>query len=549
MNVGLWQRLRNYSLPDLARAFVRLPGRVVELLKIPAPDAAQLVDRIATMERDIILPIKAAGIAMLLYSFYFKLSWIGQRGLGTLEITVQAMQFFLWCYIAFNALVAGLLLGMRRVPLPLVQWAVFAMSLVDGIFLSALVVVTGGYDSILYWLFLGLIVRGAVSVPRATSQILLNLTLTVCYVMAGAINISISKSLEQEREATAAWQRLPNYAHGSNAPPTRRHLKGSADHAATVAAEGTNLATSVEPRTNRFTRPTDNRDEQSKEALQFSTPLDNPTQTLTLRLALLLLMTVCCYGVQVLLERQRRAVEEEREFAMREGQLRSAGRVAAEFTHQIKNPLAIINNAAFSLQRALKQGKAISAEQIRIIQEEVEHSDRIITQIMGYAQLSEGHVEKLNLVEELDHAIGQVFPPAAGYPVRIHADYHSPEFPPMFMQRRHLLDSFVNLLQNAREALGEKGGNIFISARCHADSSIEVTIRDDGPGIPPDKQERIFEAYYTTKAKGTGLGLATLKHNVELYGGTVRVESALGKGARFVLVFPAKALIKLAKQI
>jgi signal transduction histidine kinase len=549
MNVGLWQRLRNYSLPDLARAFVRLPGRAVELLKIPAPDAAQLVDRIATMERDLILPIKAAGIAMLLYSFYFKLSWIGQRGLGTLEITVQAMQFFLWCYIAFNALVAGLLLAMRRVPLPLVQWAVFAMSLVDGIFLSALVVVTGGYDSILYWLFLGLIVRGAVSVPRATSQILLNLTLTVCYVMAGAINISISKSLEQEREATAAWQRLPNYAHGSNVPPTRRHLNVSADHAATVAPEGTNLALSAEPRTNRFTRPTDNRDEQSKEALQFSTPLDNPTQTLTLRLALLLLMTVCCYGVQVLLERQRRAVEEEREFAMREGQLRSAGRVAAEFTHQIKNPLAIINNAAFSLQRALKQGKAISAEQIRIIQEEVEHSDRIITQIMGYAQLSEGHVEKLNLVEELDHAIGQVFPPAAGYPVRIHADYHSPEFPPMFMQRRHLLDSFVNLLQNAREALGEKGGNIFISARCHADSSIEVTIRDDGPGIPPDKLERIFEAYYTTKAKGTGLGLATLKHNVELYGGTVRVESALGKGARFVLVFPAKALIKLAKQI
>ena len=166
MNVGLWQRLRNYSLPDLAQALVRLPGRAVELLKIPAPDAAHLVDRIATMERDLILPIKAAGIAMLLYSFYFKLSWIGQRGLGTLEITVQAMQFFLWCYIAFNALVAGLLLAMRRVPLPLVQWAVFAMSLVDGIFLSALVVVTGGYDSILYWLFLGLIVRGTLTAPR-----------------------------------------------------------------------------------------------------------------------------------------------------------------------------------------------------------------------------------------------------------------------------------------------------------------------------------------------------------------------------------------------
>jgi signal transduction histidine kinase len=232
---------------------------------------------------------------------------------------------------------------------------------------------------------------------------------------------------------------------------------------------------------------------------------------------------------------------------MREGQLRSAGRVAAEFTHQMKNPLAIINNTAFSLQRALKQGKPVSAEQIQIIQEEVEHSDRIITQIMGYAQLSEGHVEKLNVIEELDKAIAQVFPPAAGYPVRIRRDYAG-EFPPLFMQRRHLADTFANLLQNAREALGDAGGNLTVSAVCHSDYSVEIAIRDDGPGIPADKQEKVFEAYYTTREKGTGLGLATVKHNVELYGGSVRVESALGKGAQFVLVFPSRALIKLARQ-
>ena len=221
--------------------------------------------------------------------------------------------------------------------------------------------------------------------------------------------------------------------------------------------------------------------------------------------------------------------------------------MAAEFTHQIKNPLAIINNAAYSLQRALKQGKPVSPEQVQIIQEEVEHSDRIITQIMGYAQLSEGHVERLNVIEELEHALRQVFPPAAGYPVHIHREW-SGEFPPLFMQRRHLVDTFMNLLQNAREALGEAGGNVFVRAQCHSDYSVEVSIRDDGPGIPIEKQEKIFEAYYTTKEKGTGLGLATVKHNVELYGGGVRLQSALGKGAQFVLIFPAKALIKLARQ-
>jgi signal transduction histidine kinase len=504
---------------------VRFPSRAVELLRIPAPVAAQLTDRITTLERDIILPIKVAGIGMLLYSFYLKKAWIGNTALGALEIAVEATQYLLWIYIGMNVVVAALLLTMRKLPLALVQWGVFAMILGDGIFLSALVALTGGYDSILYWLFLALIVRGAVSVPRATSQILLNLTLTACYVMAGVINISVVRSLEEERRFNAANTATPRHVRAgvhegsvSNAPPSTRALS------------------------------VDNWDDASRENLGPYEPTDNLAQTLTLRLALLLLMTICCYGVQVLLERQRRAVEEAHEFAMREGQLRSAGRVAAEFTHQIKNPLAIINNAAFSLQRALKLGKAVSVEQIRIIQEEVEHSDRIITQIMGYAQLSEGHVERLNLIGELNQAIAQVFPPAADYPVRIHRDYAG-DFPPMFMQRRHLLDTFVNLLQNARDALGDRGGNIFVSARYNEDLSVEVAIRDDGPGIPPEKQERVFEAYYTTKEKGTGLGLATVKHNVELYGGTVRLESGLGKGARFTLVFPARALIKLAKKI
>ncbi len=104
----------------------------------------------------------------------------------------------------------------------------------------------------------------------------------------------------------------------------------------------------------------------------------------------------------------------------------------------------------------------------------------------------------------------------------------------------------MNLLQNAHEALGGQG-DIFVAAECHRDYSVEISVRDYGPGIPPDKIERIFEAYYTTKEKGSGLGLAIVKHNTELYGGTVRVESELGKGAKFTVIFPAKALMKIYK--
>jgi signal transduction histidine kinase len=240
--------------------------------------------------------------------------------------------------------------------------------------------------------------------------------------------------------------------------------------------------------------------------------------------------------------------EEAREFGLREGQLRSAGRLAAEFAHQIKNPLAIINNAAYSLQRAFKDQKTEVTEHLRIIQEEVERSDLIITQVMGYAQLTEGRVEKLNAIEELDGAIERVFPRAAGFPVEIHRDYAS-SFPPLLMLRRHLSEAFMNVLQNAREAANRKPVTIWVTARCRNDYAIEVTVRDNGPGIPPDKLEKIFAAYYTTKAKGTGLGLATVRHNLELYGGTVRVESELGKGALFILLFPAKTPIQVPKKL
>ena len=67
---------------------------------------------------------------------------------------------------------------------------------------------------------------------------------------------------------------------------------------------------------------------------------------------------------------------------------------------------------------------------------------------------------------------------------------------------------------------------------------------DNGPGIPPSQVERIFEPYFTTKARGSGLGLPLVKRNTEMYGGTIHLESDLGKGAAFTLKFPAKTFMR-----
>jgi signal transduction histidine kinase len=462
--------------PSHAQWLTRLAG----LFEIPAPEPARRFHRIVMMERNIMLPIKAVFIAMILYSFDYSRPWMGQIS-STLDVTVETVQYIFWVYILVNLILAGFLFGAERLPLALVQWTVVTSSLVDGIFIAAMAYITGGRDSVLFWLFVVLIIRNAVSLPPGVIQLLLNLAIMLCYVLVGVLDVFVLSNLV---------------------------------------------------------------DDTTLHALDM-TPHEELGQPFALRLAVLLLTTLCCSGLELLLERQRLAAEEAGEFAAREGQLRSAGRLAAEFAHQIKNPLAIINNAAFSLQRAVRDGKPHAAQQIEIIQEEVARADKVITQIMGYAQLSEGRVEKLEVVGELNRAIVQIFPSAMPTPVNIHRQF-GPSFPPLLMQRGHLSEILLNLLQNAREALGDKG-NVFVAAECHRDYTVEISVRDDGPGIPPEKIERIFEAYYTTKEKGSGLGLAIVKHDVELYGGSVRVESVLGKGAKFTVIFPAKALMTFPK--
>src|SRR5581483_3713552 len=227
------------------------------------------------------------------------------------------------------------------------------------------------------------------------------------------------------------------------------------------------------------------------------------------RLIVLLLWASCCYGIQLLFERQKRAEAEATEFAVRQERLQTAGRLAAEIAHQIKNPLGIITNAAFCLQRAVHEGQTAVDEQIGIIREEVERADQIITELMGYAQLAEGRVERLDVAEELDYALSQVFPSAAKYPVQINRQYEQ-ALPALLMQKRHLSDVLVNLLQNAREAMNGHG-RVDISAGYGNNDSITIRIGDNGPGIPAEKLDRIFEAYFTTREKGTGLGLAIVK--------------------------------------
>ncbi len=449
-----------------------------ELLRETAPPPDQMSLRLQTVERDVILPVKAAFILIVIYSLYFS-SWFENVALPQTDVQ-KAVERFFPIYLLLNIAVAAVLLFFhRRMSAVAVQRFIFTSNFADGVFLAALVLMTNGVESVLYWLFLALIVRNAVSCPLAAPQLILNFSFSLLYLAAGLIYWLLARSITDVDELL----------------------------------------------------------------LSGDDPAVFPLETLLLRLFVLWLAAAWGYAMQVLFEKHRRAVEEGQEYAVRQEQLRSAGRLAAKIAHQIKNPLGIINNAAYSIQRALQEGKPVNPQQVEIIREEIERADQTITKLMGYSQLAEGRVERLQVADELDSAIAQAVPLAAKYPVVVERDV-APDLPALLMQKAHLSETLVNLIQNARESFVGGKGKIRVSARANDDQSVVVTIADDGPGIPKSRVEKIFQAYYTTKEKGTGLGLAIVKHNIELYGGTIRVESELGKGTRFVLQFPTRTVVK-----
>ncbi len=458
MSLFHWQTVKDFS----------------RLMTTGEPDAEQQELRIRGMERNIVLPVKAVLMVVLFYYLFhsspFDAVPTNFYKSPMMEVAWEVIQRLFLVYVLINVAGGIMLLGMSQLPLTWIQVVVFTIALLDSLFVAALTSVSGGFDSMLYWVFLALIVRNAVSVPVPALQIAINILVSAFYLIAGQLDVYIT----------------------SFEPPT-----GDTDVA----------------------------------------------EPYFFRLALLLLMTICCYGMQVLLDRQRRADEEAREYTLRKEQLRVTGQLASEIAHQLKNPLGIINNAAFNLQRNVKEGKATITQQIRIIREEVERSDRIITDMMGYARMADGKLEKLQAIEELDHAIDQVFPAAAHFAVQIERDY-APVVPVLLMQRNHLSEILVNLLQNAREAMNGTG-IVRVSAHFGDNYSVVLSITDNGSGVPAELRDKIFEPYFTTKEKGTGLGLAIVKHNVEIYGGTVKVESEVGKGTRFTIQLPAKSLIKI----
>lgn len=220
---------------------------------------------------------------------------------------------------------------------------------------------------------------------------------------------------------------------------------------------------------------------------------------------------------------------------IRSERLAALGKVVAEINHEIKNPLMMIGAFAGQLARKLKDRQSV--EKLNVIVKEVGRLEDLLKELRELylpRSLTMEEIFVSQLLQEVHDLIENdcdtkkiyISLKMDGERTRIKGD------------RSRLKQVLINVVKNAIEAM-EGGGELCLESRLRGEK-VEITIADTGPGIPPEDLERIFEAFYTTKPHGTGLGLGISKSIVEEHpGGSFSVESERGKGTRFKISLPA----------
>jgi signal transduction histidine kinase len=222
---------------------------------------------------------------------------------------------------------------------------------------------------------------------------------------------------------------------------------------------------------------------------------------------------------------------------MRSERLAAVGTMAAGLAHEVRNPLNSASLQLTLLERRLGRGEG-AAEILpvaQIIKSEIDRLDRLVRDFLAFSQprpMEAAAVPVLPLVEGVVELIRPVAQ-AAGVAIAVEV---TPDTPAIAGDVERLKQVLHNLTRNALEAMQDRGGHLMLRGR-PADDAVEIEVEDDGPGFPEDLP--IFDAFFTTKEQGTGLGLSLVHRIVTDHGGTIRVQSRPGRTC-FTLRLPAE---------
>jgi two-component system, NtrC family, sensor kinase len=235
------------------------------------------------------------------------------------------------------------------------------------------------------------------------------------------------------------------------------------------------------------------------------------------------------------------SLDRQRADLLRAERLAAVGRISAQITHEIRNPLNAIGLNAELLVEELA-GAEVSAEARSLVQaigREVDRLNAVTEEYLRFARLPKPVFAPEDVNEILVGLVEFLRPELAAARVELKLELAG-GLPPVRADEAQLRAAFLNLLRNSREAMPH-GGVVTVATRLAADGGVEAEVRDTGGGIPAEALPRIFDPFYSTKEKGTGLGLAFTQQVVQEHGGTILCQSAPGRGTSFAVRLPRAA--------
>jgi len=217
--------------------------------------------------------------------------------------------------------------------------------------------------------------------------------------------------------------------------------------------------------------------------------------------------------------------------------LAAVGRLAASVAHELRNPLMVMRNALYFLDRVVSQGEAPESAEILkryfgTIDREIDRQTKIINDLLFFSRNRPRQLSDVDLNAILNETVMRVIMPES---VEVQRNLDS-GLPTIRADADQLQQVFVNLVTNAVQAMPE-GGTLSVSTRGDG-ADVVATVSDTGVGIPEEGMERLFQPFYTTKDKGIGLGLSVTRSLVEGHRGAISVESRVGQGTTFIVRLP-----------
>jgi PAS domain S-box-containing protein len=237
--------------------------------------------------------------------------------------------------------------------------------------------------------------------------------------------------------------------------------------------------------------------------------------------------------LEELVEERTKELRDAHEELIQKARLATLGQLSGNISHELRNPLGVVDSSVYYLKRKLKDADGKVQEHLDRIKSSVDSATAVIESLLNLTRMKELQLARLNLVDIISYALATSKVPAA---VKVIRDFLEQEFW-VNADREQLRMTFKNIIKNAVEAMDGKG-MLTITIRTTAGGQAEVSFADTGPGIAPENLERVFQPLFSTKTKGIGFGLSIAKAVVERHSGMIEAKSEPGKGTNLIIKLP-----------